>query len=186
MADMVRTIIGRGARTPTKRTPDEALFVRWPGLSRLLTRAVMSLPPRSRLRREALKRGALSGWGAWLRRDFDLLVVRFAPDFEYEPPADWVAVGMRRAYRGHAGLREWAADMFEAWEWLENRPLEIIDGGNPVVFVNRIRLRARGSGVEFDYRAGLVLWMERGLIVRERDFLDADEALRAIGVPATV
>jgi ketosteroid isomerase-like protein len=184
MAEVVRTVIGRHARIPAHRTLDEALFVRWPGVSRFLTQRVMRLPPRSRLRRSGLRRGALSGWGAWLRRDFDLMTIRFAPGYTYEPPAEWVAVGMRGAYRGHTGLREWAADMFEAWEWLENRPLEIIDGGGPVVFVNRIRLRARGSGVEFDYRAGLVIWMERGLIVRERDFLDAGEALRAVGIPA--
>jgi ketosteroid isomerase-like protein len=110
------------------------------------------------------------------------MMVRFAPDFEYQPPREWQAVGMQGAYRGHAGLREWAEDMREAWDWLDNTPLEVIDAGNPVVFVNRIRLRARGSGVEFDYRAGFVLTFEQGLIVREQDFLDSDEALRVAGI----
>jgi ketosteroid isomerase-like protein len=185
MADLVRTPVGAGARLPTRRTLDEAVIVRWPGLYRVGARGIQSLSRRSRLRRTMLRRNALSAWGAWVRQDFDLMLVRFAADCEYEPPSEWTAVGMQRMYRGHAGLRAWAADMLDAWEWLENMPLEIMDAGNPVVFVNRIRLRARGSGVEFDYRAGLVIWLERGLVVRERDFLDADDALRAVGMPVT-
>jgi hypothetical protein len=60
--------------------------------------------------------------------------------------------------------------MREAWEWIDNMPLEVFDIGHPVVFINQLRLRARGSGVEFEFRAGFVLWIERGLIVRECDF----------------
>ena len=182
MAEFVRTAIGPGARLPSKRTPDERFFVRRQGAYAGLARIVMRLSPRSRLRQQVLRRSALSGWGAWLRQDHELMLMRFAADCEYEPPHEWQAVGMRHVYRGHAGLLEWTADMREAWEWLENRPLEVIDAGDPVVFVNRIRLRAKGSGVEFEYRSGLVIWMEHGLVVRERDFLDAEDALRALGI----
>jgi ketosteroid isomerase-like protein len=181
MAEAVRTPVPPGARLPARRTLDERLLVRWPGLFPLGSKLMQALPARSRLRRAALRRSALSGWGAWLRSDNDLMLVRFAPNCRYEPPPEWQAVGMQGAYHGHAGLLEWSKDMREAWEWLENMPLEIVDAGDPLVFINRIRLRARGSGVEFEYRAGLVLWLEKGLIVRERDFLDADEALREVG-----
>ena len=54
-----------------------------------------------------------------------------------------------------------------------------------IAFLCKIRLRARTSGIELDSRLGQVFWIERGLIVRERDFSDWDEALRAVGVPAT-
>jgi ketosteroid isomerase-like protein len=153
-----------------------------PGAFAAFARLAGRLPPRSRLRRALLKRNALSGWGAWVRQDFDLMLVRFAPDFRYEPPREWQAIGMRSVYQGPAGLREWTADMREAWDWLDNTPVEIVDVGNPVVFINKIRLRARGSGIEFEYRAGFVITIERGLIVRERDYLDSDEALRTAGI----
>jgi hypothetical protein len=183
MPDVIRTAIGPSPHMPARRTVEEALFVRWPRLYAVLSRRVLGLSPRSRLRRTLLRRSALSGWAAWLRSDFELMAVRFTPDSEYEPPREWTAVGMRTAYRGQAGLREWAADMREAWEWTENTPLEIVDAGNPIVFINRIRLRAHGSGLEFDFRAGLVLWMDRrGLVARERDFLTADEAFEAAGI----
>jgi hypothetical protein len=66
-------------------------------------------------------------------------------------------------------------------------PLEVVDAGDVLVFRNHLRLRARGSGVEFDSHVGFVFRIERGLIVRERDFSDWDEALRVAGVstPAT-
>jgi hypothetical protein len=182
MREAVRTAIGPNARLPTQRTLDEQLFVCWPAAYAAFARAGTRLDPRSRLRRALLRRSALSGWGAWMRGDFDLMFVRFVRDLEYEPPREWQAAGMRSVYRGRAGLREWAVDMRDAWEWVENRPLEIIDAGEVLVFRNHVRLRARGSGIEFDSTFGFVLWIERGLIVRESDFSDWDEALRVAGI----
>src|SRR5205823_5652340 len=106
MADVVRTPIGPDARLPTRRTLDERLFVRWPGAFVALARAVFRLPPRSRLRRALLRRSVVSGWGAFTRGDLDLMLVRFAPDYHFEPPREWLAAGMRSVYQGHAGVRE--------------------------------------------------------------------------------
>ena len=158
-------------------------MVRWPAAYASLARALQVMPPRSRLRRAFVRRNALSGWGAWVRGDLDLCLVRFAPDYHYEPPREWLIPGMPSAYEGHAGLREWAADLSEAWEFLEHRPLEVADAGRVVVFFCQIRLRARTSRIELDAPLGQVFWLERGLIACERDFSNADEALRAAGLP---
>jgi ketosteroid isomerase-like protein len=183
MAGAVRTPVGPDARLPTRRTLDERFLVRWPGAWPVLARLVQTLPPRSRLRRAAVRRSALSGWGAWVRGDLDLVLVRFSPDFHYDPPREWLIAGMPSEYRGHAGLREWSADLREAWEFLDHTPLEIVDGGDVLAFLCQIRLRARSSGIEIDTRLGQAFWSEQGLIVRERDFSDWDEALRAAGIP---
>jgi SnoaL-like domain len=184
MAEAVRTPIGPDARLPTRRTLDERLMVRWPGAYAALSRAVNSLPPRSRLRRALLRRNALSGWGAWVRGDLDLCLVRFSPDWHYDAPPEWLIAGMPSVYRGHAGLRQWAADLREAWEFLDHTPLEVVDAGDVIAFLCKIRLRARTSGIEIDSRLGQVFWLERGLIVRERDFSDWDDALGVVGIPA--
>jgi ketosteroid isomerase-like protein len=181
---MVRTAIGPDARLPKRRTLDERLMVRWPRTWAALSRAVTSLPPRSRLRRALLRRSALSGWGAWVRGDLDLCIVRFSPDWHYDAPPEWLIAGMPSVYRGHAGLREWFAELREAWEILDHTPLELVDAGDVFAFLCKIRLRARTSGIELESRLGQVFWVERGLIVRERDFSDWDEALRLIGGPA--
>jgi uncharacterized protein len=87
-------------------------------------------------------------------------------------------------YRGHAGLREWFAELREGWEILDHTPLEVVDAGDVVAFLCKIRLRARASGIELDSRLGQVFWVEGGLIVREHDFSDWDEALRVVGISA--
>jgi hypothetical protein len=99
MAGAVRTRIAPDARLPTRRTLEERFFARWPRAYAALARVSSRLPPRSRIRRALLRRNALSGWGAWVRGDFDLMLVRFAPHHRYEPPREWQAVGMRSDYR---------------------------------------------------------------------------------------
>jgi ketosteroid isomerase-like protein len=183
MAGVVRTPIGPDARLPSRRTLDERLFVRWPGAYAAFARALLRLPARSRLRRALLRRSVLSGWAAWARGDLDLMLVRYAPDVRFEPLHEIVAAGMRDSYHGHAGMREVAADMLEAWERMDTFPQEIIDAGNPVVILGRLHLRARGSGIEFDTPVGQVVWAERGLVVRDH-FNNWDEALRVAGIPA--
>jgi ketosteroid isomerase-like protein len=163
------------------RSLDESLFVCWPLTYAVLARLTVLLPPRSRLRQAFLRRGVLSGWSAWSRGDLDLMVVRYAPDYEFEPA--FVGTGMRSVYRGHAGFREFAADLREAFEHFDLTPLEIVDAGDRVVFLGRIHTHARGSGVELDSPIGQVIWIERGLNVRDRGFLDWNEALRAAGIP---
>lgn len=119
-----------------------------------------------------------------MRGDLDLVLVRFSPDFHYDAPREWLIAGMSSVYRGHAGLREWSAELREAWEFLDHTPLEVVDAGDAFAFLCKIRLRARVSGIELDSRLGQVFWIERGLIVREHDFSDWDEALRAAGIPS--
>ena len=182
MADAVRTPIGPDARLPTRRTLDERIFVRWPRVWPALARAGSDLAAAITPTTRGVRRGALSGWGAWVRGDLDLVLVRFSPDFHYDPPREWLVAGMPSVYRGHAGLREWSADLREAWEFLDHTPLEVVDAGDVLAFLCQIRLRARSSGIEIDTRLGQVLWSERGLIVRESDFSDWDEALSVAGI----
>ena len=61
-----------------------------------------------------------------------------------------------------------------------HRPVEIADGGTVFAFYCKVRLRSRTSGIELDSHLGQVFWVERGLIARERDFSDWDEALRVL------
>jgi len=66
---------------------------------------------------------------------------------------------------------------------MDTIPQEIVDAGNPVISSATSGCVPGGAGVEFDTPFGQVVWIERGLIVRERGFADWDEALRAAGIP---
>jgi hypothetical protein len=77
---------------------------------------MLRLPPRSRVRRALLQRTGLAVWGAFARMDLDPVVLRFAPDLQYEPPREWLAAGIKDVSHGHAGYREWANEMREAFE----------------------------------------------------------------------
>jgi hypothetical protein len=183
VADVVRTPIARGTRLRTRRSLDERIFVRWPHAWTTLAPAFRLPPPRSRLRRALLRRAALSGWSAWARRDLDLILVRYAPDCQFEPPPEYVSAGLRSAYRGHAGAREQAADLREAWERMDITPIEIVDAGDRFVILGHVHIRARGSGVELDSEIGVANWLEQGLVARECPFFAWDEALRAASIP---
>jgi ketosteroid isomerase-like protein len=165
--------------TVERRSFEDRLFVRWPGAWAAFARAGELLPARSRVRRAIVRRALESGWSAFTRGDLDVVMVRYAPDCELEPPREWIAAGMRPTYAGHAGWREWAADWFDAWGRMELTSLEIVSAGNPVVALGRLHQRARESGVELDSIYGSVYWTERGLIVRELHFTDRDETIRA-------
>ena len=62
-------------------------------------------------------------------------------------------------------------------EFVEHTPLEVVDAGDAAAFLCKIRLRGRSTGIELESRLGQVFWIERGLIVREADFADWDDAL---------
>ena len=116
VTEVVRTAISPDVRLRTRRSLDERLFVRWPRIYVAFARAFFLLPPRSRLRRALLRRQLLSGWSAWSRGDLNLMLVRYAPDYQSVFAPEFVTVGLSSSYRGHAGVREWTADLSEAWE----------------------------------------------------------------------
>jgi ketosteroid isomerase-like protein len=180
MGKAVRTTIDPGRPLRRRRTIDEHLLVRWPWLYVRLARAFERMPPRSRIRRALLRRGVHSAWGAWSRGDLDLVLTRYAPDAVLDAVPNMIAAGMPPTYEGHEGIRRLAADWREAWEEMSVVPLEVLDFGDCVLTYARGRVQARGLDIEFEYDVYSVVWWERGLVVRHRDYTDREEALRAI------
>jgi hypothetical protein len=111
------------------------------------------------------------------------MLVRYAPDCQFETDPEWAAMGVRSSYRGHSGAREEAVEIREVFERFDTTPLEAVDAGDRIIILGHVHTRARGSGVELDSQIGSAYWLERGLIVRECQFLEWDAALRAAGIP---
>jgi hypothetical protein len=102
MRDVVVTLVHSG---PPRRSRniEERIWLRFPAVYRRQARILSRLRPRSRLKRVLLRRGLVSGWAAFNRRDFELRRVMFAPEVESEFARDEQALGLS-GLRGHAAM----------------------------------------------------------------------------------
>jgi hypothetical protein len=110
VAEAVRTAIGPSVRLRTRRSLEERIYVRWPSTYAVVARTVLRVPPRSQLRRALMCRAVLSGWSALSRGDLDLMLVRFAPQCQWENPPEFRGSGMLSVNRGDADIRAQVAD----------------------------------------------------------------------------
>jgi ketosteroid isomerase-like protein len=184
--------IVRGVRTQLaassenrRRTLDERVMVRFPRLVRRLASACSRLPPCSRLRRAWISRLGRRGSQATNRKDFELLLLFFDPEIEFRVPrsrgGDFVPPDLLGVHRGREGyLRVWEG-LIDAWDELKVEPQEIIDFGDRVLAAGRIKGRGRYSGIALDEPLFQVFTLRRGLVVRQEDFADRDDALQAAG-----
>lgn len=89
------------------------------------------------------------------------------------------------AYHGHSGARAWFADTAETFELFRWNISELRDqGGDRVVAIGTIHIRARGSGLETDITSAGIATFSEGRVVRWEDFGDVQRALEAAGVSA--
>ena len=183
----------RGVQTPVvvpretrRRTLDEWIFARFPGLVRVIGSAWSRLPPHSRLRRAVVSRIMRQGCEAANRRDFDLLFIFLDPEIELKllesPFGGFVPPDLPGVNRGHgAYLRAWEA-MIEAMEDFRIELDEVIDYGDRLLTPGRFMGHGSTSGAPFTQPIFQVFTMRRGLVIRQEDFADRDKALGAVGL----
>ena len=154
----------------------------FPPFVRLLGGAFVRLPPRSRLRRSLIARRLWQAYAAANRRDFDSVLIGWDPESEYHPSADLIAPDQDAVFYGHDGYlqlcRYWLA-VFEDIRW---DPEEILDFGDRLVVTTQQRGRGSGSGVGVSKPVFQLFTLRRGLVVRQEDFADRDQALEAAGL----
>jgi ketosteroid isomerase-like protein len=147
---------------------------------RRLALVLSRLSPRSRLRRVLLRRGLVSGWAAFNRRDFELRRVMFAPDVESEFAHDQQALGLS-GLRGHAAMDQALSELTEVWD-SELEPAYILDLGDRVLLLGFNRMRARSSGVQLEQEYAQLVTVREGLVTRDESWFRWEEGLRAAGL----
>ena len=183
----------RGVRTrisvPIETRPrsmDERMFVLFPALAHVSLVIWSRLPPRSTLRRVWLSRSVRQACEAWNRRDFDLLLRGIDPGAEYRLPESlaggYVPPDLLGIHRGHEGYRHVWEGLFEAWEGLRINIDEAIDFGDRLLFAGRATGHGRQSGVPFDQLLFQTITLRRGLVIRQEEFVDRNQALEAAGL----
>ena len=182
MRDVVATRVQH--RQPRRsRNLEERLMVRFPGAWRALTGLVLRLlSPRSRLRRTLLRRNVVSGWDAASRRDFELMLVRYAADVEAELAPDFEWLGLGGTFRGHDGMLKMIEGFGEAWERWEMQPAIVLDLGERVLVLGAFRLPGNVSGVELDQEFAQLVTLRGALVAHDQEFLEWDKGLRAVGI----
>jgi len=170
------------ARPSSRRRVLERLFLRFPRLAPVVTRPVFQLPASSRLRREMIRYGVRLTIEAANRKDHEAAFVLAPPDFESIPDPELVGIGFDPVYRGREERvrlqRQWEDELGE----FENDPEEIIDLGDRLLLIGRMRGTGRGSGAAFDSEVAYLLTLSGGRIIRERVFRSHQEALEAAGL----
>jgi uncharacterized protein len=161
----------------------EHLMVRFPGAWRALASRLLRLSPRSRLKRAMLCREVISGWNAAWRRDYELMLVRYAPDVEVEYDPDFEALGLGGTFHGHDGIVRFLESWGEPWEGWEVVPAAVLDmGRDQFLALAHVRLPGTTSGVKLETEFAQLVTVRDGLITRDQEFRVWDKGLRAAGL----
>jgi hypothetical protein len=100
---------------------------------RALARLTLKLPRGSRIRQALIRRSVLLSMGAWMRRDFEFGVIRYAPDAVLVlGDSDRMRLDLEASYGGRDGVRAFLQGYQDAFGDLTYEPQWIVDLGGDV------------------------------------------------------
>jgi hypothetical protein len=171
-------------REPSRRTVDQRLLLRFPRLAAASFRRFGKLPPSSRLRQAVLKRGIRLAVEAYNRRDLDCVAIGYHPNLEYYPYREFVDAALAEpCYHGPSGYRAYIGATTDVWGTdVRLEPTEVIDLGDRFVLLADMPMRAQASGIPLAETYAGVSTLKEGLVIRQDDFLRAEEALECVGL----
>ncbi len=114
--------------------------------------------------------------------DIEAIVAECDPAVEWE---EQPIPGVEPLYRGHDGVRRWAAAVLGVREELgplEGRLEGVKETEDMVIGSVRFEGEGRSSGVRVPMHVHLVLTFRDGKVVRRQVFLTLAEALKAVGL----
>jgi ketosteroid isomerase-like protein len=118
-------------------------------------------------------------WGEALnKRDLDALDHLAHDHYELHNPGT-TGGGVRR---GVDEVRRWAEGFFDAWQTYSLEVERIIDAGETVVVLGRVRARGKTSGVTLDAPRAYIHTIRDGRLARTQVFNDHAEGLEAVGL----
>lgn len=172
-------------RETRRRRWDERLFVRFPGLVQALMRAVMRFPPRSRIRRWLVRHQWTRMLEAANRQDWDAVFAIVPSDpseFETISAPEMVTLGFEPVYRGRAERLRYQMTWVEQLGDFQQEAKELIDLGDRMLLLARMRGTGLGSGAEFESELAYLVTISEGRPAREQAFRSHAEALEAAGL----
>jgi hypothetical protein len=110
------------------------------------------------------------------------MVTSFHPDVELIPPGRGRAgIGFEAVYRGREGVRRFVQQWKSGFKQFRYEPREIADPGG-AHFAVRVGMigTPRGSDTEVRDEYGVIFTLKDGLVIRQENFYEWDEALAAL------
>jgi hypothetical protein len=100
------------------------------------------------------------------------------------PYREFVEAGLAEpCYHGPSGYRTYIEGTYEVWGAnVRIEPKELIDLGDRMVVLADMPMRAQASGVPLGETYACVVTMKDGRVIRQSDFLDHADALKAVGL----
>jgi ketosteroid isomerase-like protein len=166
----------------SRRGLEERIYLRFPSVVAFATRALWRLAPRSRPRRALLLRVSQLGFDALNRGDFGSSFMLYHPQVEFITPPSFVALGFHPVYRGREGRSEFQRGWSAEWGEMRFEPEQMLDLGDRVLFVGRVKGSGMSSGAGFESDWAVLLTIPAGQVVREQPFFDRQEAFEAAGL----
>ena len=120
------------------------------------------------------------GIDAWNQRDVDLWLDYAAPDIEWMPAGP--AAVERSIYRGYDEVRDGVTAAWETWDVFEVQEGEARDLGDSTLWLGRVKMRGRTSGVELDQEFAIHSVVRDGKITLVHTFLSWRQGLQAVGL----
>jgi hypothetical protein len=181
------TLFRMKLRGQRHRSAPERLAMRLPILARVGGRIFLRLPWRSPLRRVLFRMAVRTTCEAQNRGDWELALLGYADDCELRnvDPGGSETGLFDELYRGRAGVRRFFAQWNEAWaQWHYEPSIELADlGDGRFLCLTHVVGQGRGSGIELRESVGILVEVEGGQIVRQRNWLGSwDAALSAAGL----
>jgi ketosteroid isomerase-like protein len=109
------------------------------------------------------------------------MLVRYAPDVEFETDPGEQTLGLGGTFRGHEGMIDWFSELAEVWG-MELEPAYVLDLWDRVLCLGFFRPHALASGVELEQELAQLVTVREGLIARDQHFFAWEEGLRAAGL----
>jgi ketosteroid isomerase-like protein len=149
-----------------------------PGLVQALSSRVLSLPPRSRLRRILVDQATRSGFDAYNRRDWEVVLSAYDPQVQIRLHH---VQDMEGIYHGHQGWRRYWQLWFDAWDESRMEPTEIIELPGRILYLGRTCCRNR-RGLTLEEPTAWLMTLRKGRIVQHEEWWDHEAALEAVGL----
>jgi hypothetical protein len=114
------------------------------------------------------------------RRDFELIATfNDTPNYEYRASPGVLPPDLEAVSRRHAGYLDMWQHWTDAFPDIHYEPRELVDFGRTALVTAEQSGHGTGSGIAVSQTLFQLYTFDAGMVIRQEDFLDREEALRA-------